>query len=517
MSVALVWLKRDLRLSDHEPIYFAAKSNVPILLLYCFEPILHNDPHYSARHWDFVMNSLQSMQSKLPPGAIYCVQQDALSAIELINNTVGISAIYSHQEVGLHNTFERDLRVKDWSIKTNVNWYESGFGAVKRGLTHRKEWDKDWQKIMRSKLCDIDINNTVWHDYLATDLVDNSSCILLAPYTQMPELDATGHPKNYQQQSTDNTTNTLDESNTPSSFQYGGEQAAWHTLNTYYLSRGQQYAYSLSSPSLSQLHCSRLSAYLAWGNLSLRQVYQSVLVHWQQAGWRRSLVALSSRLHWHCHFIQKFESESSMEFQPVNAGYTHLPRLVGEQAALHLKAWKSAQTGIPMVDACMRCLIATGYINFRMRAMLVSFLCHHLAVDWRLGVSHLARLFLDFEPGIHYSQFQMQAGVTGINTIRIYNPVKQGLEKDSDGEFVKKWLVELRQVPAPLVHEPWKLTEMEQMMYEVKIGHDYPTPIVDLKASYKQAKELLWSWRSRPEVKAEAKRLLSRHVRPGKK
>ena len=70
-------------------------------------------------------------------------------------------------------------------------------------------------------------------------------------------------------------------------------------------------------------------------------------------------------------------------------------------------------TGIPLVDACMRCLKATGWINFRMRAMLVSFLCHHLDCDWRLGVYHLARLFLDYEPGIHYPQFQMQAGTWG--------------------------------------------------------------------------------------------------------
>ena len=147
--------------------------------------------------------------------------------------------------------------------------------------------------------------------------------------------------------------------------------------------------------------------------------------------------------------------------------------------------------------------------------MLVSFLCHHLGVDWRRGVQHLARLFLDFEPGIHYSQFQMQAGITGINTIRIYNPVKQGEEKDPDGVFIRQWLPQLSEIPVPLIHTPWNLSAMEQMMYGMTLGEDYPEPIVDIKQSYSDAQRLLWDWRKRPQVQEEAKRLLRRHVRPG--
>jgi deoxyribodipyrimidine photo-lyase len=111
-------------------------------------------------------------------------------------------------------------------------------------------------------------------------------------------------------------------------------------------------------------------------------------------------------------------------------------------------------TGYPFVDACMRSLNATKWLNFRARAMLVSFASYALNLDWRRFAPHLARTFLDYEPGIHYSQLQMQSGTTYGSPPRIYNPIKQSVEKDPEGEFIRRWVPELRDLSGDAIHLP---------------------------------------------------------------
>lgn len=481
-AINIVWLKRDLRLSDHQPLADACQQDLPVLLLYIFEPMLLADAHFSERHWRFVWQSLNDMTRRLQRfhTRVYIVNEDAIKVFERCQQSFAINTIYSHQEVGLNNTFQRDKAIADFCQKQGINWQETPLGAVMRAASHRDDWDKRWQAVMRAEMA--------------------APALKQAQFVSTTCLPAFEAPDNWQQPDP--------------KMQIGGEKHAWQILEDFFSERGQHYHRHISSPSLSRAACSRLSPYLAWGNISLRQMYRRLLADWQRPGWRRPLSALSSRLHWHCHFMQKFESECVMQFRPVNRGYADFPWRTGQQADQDYSAWEQGKTGYPLVDACMRCLQDTGYINFRMRAMLVSFLCHQLLLDWRRGVEHLARLFLDFEPGIHYPQFQMQAGVTGTNTIRIYNPVKQSQEQDPTGEFIRQWCPELIELPDELIHTPWQITPMETQLYGVKLGQDYPWPVVDLQQSSKQARDGLWAWRKNTAVKQENQRILRRHVRP---
>ena len=278
--------------------------------------------------------------------------------------------------------------------------------------------------------------------------------------------------------------------------QVGGTSIAWRYLRGFLAERGQSYMQHISKPEKARYHCSRLSPYLAWGNLSSREVYQYTHQYKSAIG-QRNIREFLDRLRWRDHFIQKLERTVSLEHQNINAAYDHLRTEVDTQK---LDAWKNGQTGYPLIDACMRCVQATGYINFRMRAMVVSFLTHALWQPWQAGAAHLARQFLDYEPGIHFCQFQMQAGVTGLHTIRVYNPVHNAQKHDSEGHFIKKWVPELAHLPLPFVHEPWKMSALESQFYQFELGQHYPKPIVALKTATKQATDTLWHIKNAPQT-----------------
>lgn len=485
-TIQVVWLKRDLRLRDHQAIKSAVDSLGPVLLIYIVEPEILEDPHYDRRHWRFVWQSLQDLNQQLAEfnTKVLILENEATAAFDELMAQIGDFTLHSHQEIGISRTFQRDLRVKQWCTKHEISWYEYPQGAVIRGLANRKNWDSHWKKVMRAPCADVSNEEIVWAD------LDVESLSLCEPCTEWLEQ--------------------------PEGFQLGGEKRAWHALYHFFEERGKRYAFDISKPNASRRSCSRLSPYLAWGNISIRQTYQFLLKHWNKPGWRKSLVALSSRLHWHCHFIQKFESECAMEARPVNMSYDEFPYDNSDSSSAHLAAWKEGKTGYPLIDASMRCLHQTGYLNFRMRSMLVSFLCHQLNIDWKRGVQHLAQQFLDFEPGIHYPQFQMQAGITGTNTIRIYNPVKQSREKDPDASFIRKWLPEISALSNEVIHEPWLLNPIEQLELGIELGKTYPKPIVNLEESYKAAKDRLWSYKKRDDVKHEAQRILATHVVPNR-
>lgn len=481
----VVWLKRDLRLRDHAPLHAAASEGIPIVLLYIFEPALIAAPDSDVRHWRFVWQSLCDLQTQLKPlySAVLILHEDSLLAFQSLQKHIQIKGVYSHQETGNEISFDRDKQLSQYFKEKLIPWREFQCNGVIRGLKDRGTWDEAWRSFMIQPPCDVDLQSV---QFLKLDAFPATPSSI---------------PQAWMQEAT--------------AFQPGGEVFAWKYLLSFLKGRHNTYSNHISKPLLSRKSCSRLSPYLAYGNLSMRQVYQMTLVQMSQDSYKRGLQNFISRLHWHCHFVQKFESECRIEFENFNRAYDQIEKTRNPE---FIEAFEKGQTGIPIVDANIRCLIQTGYTNFRMRAMLVSFFCFNLWQDWR-DLHFLARQFLDYEPGIHYPQLQMQAGTTGVNTLRIYNPIKNALEHDAEGLFVKQWVPELTDVPLPTLHTPWLMTENEQILFNCKIGINYPQPIVDIEASQKFATELMWGFKKSKDAKEEGARILKTHVksRPMKK
>tara|TARA_B100001175_G_scaffold81884_1_gene68548 strand:- start:74 stop:1525 length:1452 start_codon:yes stop_codon:yes gene_type:complete len=478
-KINIVWLKRDLRTQDHAPLDIAEKNNIPYIIIYIFDSNILKHPDVGVRHLQFIYQSIIAINKKLKVynKSVNIFYGESLKIIKFLQTKFQIQSIFSYHESGIKISWDRDKAISKHLNSNEIIWKEFQQNGVIRGLENRRNWAKRWNEFM--------IQPIIQNKFSKKNKIE-----IIHPFELPKKIQKI--IKNYS-----------------NLFQPAGEKNAFLYLNSFLQIRGKNYQRNISKPTESRTSCSRISPFISWGNLSIRQVFQYINRHPNTKNHKKAFSAMLTRLHWHCHFIQKFEMECKYETHCINAGYELLKRSLNDN---NLKAWRTATTGYPLVDASMRALDKTGWINFRMRALLVSFLTHNLDQDWRNGVYHMARLFLDYDPGIHYPQFQMQAGTTGVNTIRLYNPIKNSIELDPKGVFIKKWIPELQNTPIKYIHEPWKMSVMEQVFCGVIIGKDYPIPVIDLQESSRIARKKVWGHRKHPLVQKENKRILKRHV-----
>ena len=460
MPRTLVWLKRDLRLRDHAPLS-AAQQGTAAAALYIIEPAWLASPEFDGSHLDFSLQCLHTLRAELGARGLPLLVRvgPALEVLAALRAEFPFDQLLSHEETGPLWSYDRDRAVARWCVSQGVAWRQWPQTGVLRPLRSRQGWAGRWAARMDAPA----LPAPAGFAGAALDVTDLPTPVGLG---------VSRHGK---------------------TLQAAGEAAAWAELRAFLGGRGRDYRRALSSPLTAEQGCSRLSPHLAYGTISMREVHQATeaaIAHTPDRSMAYALRGFAGRLRWHCHFMQKLEDEPAIEQRNFARVFDGLRpgdgTPWGDAEQLRFEAWCAGRTGFPMVDACMRSLCATGWLNFRMRAMLVSFASYHLWLHWREPGLFLARQFLDFEPGIHWSQMQMQSGTTGINTLRIYSPSKQALEHDPQGVFVRRWVPEFG-------------------------TPEYPAPIVDERGAMAAAKERLYALRATPEARTEADAVQQRH------
>jgi deoxyribodipyrimidine photo-lyase len=489
-SLTVVWFKRDLRIRDHRPLLEGSRAGL-CLPLFVVEPDYWRQPDSDRCHYDFCAESVQNLDEQLRRlgGRLLIRVGNVVEVFDQLAREYRIEKIVSHVETGNGWTYRRDLEVGKWLRSRGIPWLEFRQNGVIRRLATRDGWSNQWTSFMRQRFV----------EYL--------------PAIRVPEqLESHAWPSSV----------SLGLGGLVSGrVQVGGESLGQETLESFLQVRGADYRRGMSSPNSAEEVCSRLSPYLAWGCVSIRDAWQrlqqrrSEVRHDREAGrdtdprWAASLASFQSRLSWHCHFMQKLEDEPQLEFRNLNRAYDGLRE--DEFDHERFAAWAEGRTGYPLIDACMRALQQQRWINFRMRAMLVSFAAYHLWLHWREPALHLAKVFLDYEPGIHYSQCQMQSGTTGINTVRIYSPTKQAKDQDPQGTFIRRFIPELANCPLRFLHEPWLMSRDDQQRYGCWLGRDYPFRIVDHEAAVKAAKDRIYAVRRSLDATQAAQKVLKKH------
>jgi deoxyribodipyrimidine photo-lyase len=488
--VHVVWLKRDLRVTDHRPLAEAAARG-PVVCLFVHEPEVMTAEDFDPSHLRFINESLADLDARLRTrgGRMTYRLGRMPDVLEELRQAVPLAGLWSHEETGNAVTYRRDLRVGAWAREHGIPWTEFPGGGVQRRSRGRDGWAARWEARMAERPAEAPAR--------------------IVPAERVPA----GRPASAADLGLPET--DKDEA------QPGGETCAEDTLDSFLRHRGLAYRRGMSSPVTAFDVSSRLSPHLAWGTLSVRRAVRAArrrveeLRDLRDGGggvdgrWFGSLASFLDRLRWRDHFIQKLEDEPRIEFENFHRGYDGLRE--GEFDADRFAALCGGRTGFPMVDAVVRALLAGGWVNFRMRAMLASFAAYHLWLHWRPTSVFFARHFLDYEPGIHYSQFQMQGGTTGINAVRVYSPAKQVIDHDPRGVFIRRYVPELGEVPDEWLAEPHRMPAAVQDRAGCVIGRDYPPPVVDAAEAARRAKERIFALRAREDIRREAAAVWLRH------
>lgn len=485
-----MWHRRDLRVYDNKALFHALENSIsdnsPLLPIFIFDPVFFKEENKNTcdDRIIFLCESVQALKEKYKKLGIdmNIFYGDTITILTTLQQQFR-AEIYCNNDTNMREGFERDSKLNNLQIQRFDN-----DAILRNSQNSRVIWSTHAQQYFNSELYDtISKLHEIKHnkainlkDELDDSLQEISPHFIIEKYNLKKQ-------KNFNQ--------------------LGGEEEAQKQLQ-YFLTQISKYPSSISKPYQSQFFCSRLSAYFSFGCISLKYVYKEV----EQLSSinKRTKQFYLTRLFWNQHFTQKLEDFKELPEKSINP----ILRNINEENYNKelIEKYKNAKTGYPLVDASITALINTGWINFRMRAMIASFFSHILRQPWKVGADFMAYHLMDCDMAINYAQWQMQAGVVGVHPLRIYNVTKQIYDNDSELQFIKQQLPIFKQVEEiEYVAEPWRYEKELYKKYNIILGVDYPRKIVDFdeearttRAWFKERMPQIRKALGLPEVKKNA-------------
>ncbi len=488
----IIWFRRDLRINDNEIISKATENNQEVLPCFIIDSWFYQQPEVSTLRVKFLFESLQNLDANLKSlgSRLYLFEGESVAVIEKLTQSLielgKKPKLHFNQDVQVNYGIDRDSQIREFYQQQGLEIYL----GLNHFLQEKEDYDSLWQD---------------YHNYQKRSLHPIPTQI------NTPELNFNLSQLTFEQLWQKYCPN---HQNIDSYFE-GGEDEAKNTLDSFLDGRYQGYHWKMSHPWMSQQGAtSHLSPHLDFGTISARNIYQSAVKIADSLPPKSknsySLKTFFDRLRWHDKFSQRHYFHPELAFKnryPEFDDWYCDEELEGQKLEF-FTAWCEGKTGFPMVDASMRELNTMGWMNFRMRAMCVTFLCINCGVSWQYGARYFMSKLVDGNIAINHWQWQAQAGVTNpmSKTFRIYNPTKNLQEKDSYLKFVRYWIPELKNY------------NMEQILAEEYLSKgDYLPPILDWKQTRKINGKIVSDLRTKVRNRLEQEEGEEYHIAMGAK
>lgn len=476
----LIWYRNDLRLHDHEPLYQALQTKAQVIPLYCFDERQFGTtsfgfPKTGAFRAQFLLESVTDLRNSLRSQGSDLVICRGLpeKIIPLLAKSLKISALYYHREVTSEElAVESALNeaLSQIGVKVQSFWGTTLFhiNDLPFGIPQLPELFTQFRK-------QVEKSSTVAPTFPTPESLPPLPEIEVGEIPQLAEFGL--ERSRFEQRAV---------------LQFkGGETAALARLEHYFWQQDCLKAYKQTrNGMLGADYSSKFSPWLALGCLSPRCIYKQVQEYQVQRVRNDSTYWLVFELLWRDYFRFICTKHGNDIFRQSGLQGVKIP---WQEDWERFELWQRGMTGFPLIDANMRELAATGFMSNRGRQNVASFLTKNLGINWQMGAEWFESLLIDYDVCSNWGNWNYTAGVgNDARGFRYFNIQKQSKDYDSQGKYVKHWLPELASLPASKVHEPWKLSSVEQKRYGVRIGVDYPQPVVDLIKSV-QANEAIYN------------------------